>query len=469
MSDLSAASNHKPRYGDLFDLTIERLDDRGDGVAHAADHRFTLRWAVPGERVRAMVLRRRKTQVEARVVECLAPGALRQAARCAHFGVCGGCTLQSLAYAEQLHQKSLRLERDFTRVGLDPALLAPLVGSEDPWHYRGKMEFSFGNRRYRIEGEDHSGDPDFALGLHARDVYSKVVEIEACHIQDRRCDAILATLRREAQARGLMPWDLRTHQGFLRHAVLRHARATGQILLNLVTAQAQTQTVDAYLSAVHEQHPELSTAVQTVHERAAYGALAGAERVVFGSGRILERLLGLEFEISAQSFFQAHVVQAERLFQALIERLELSSDQVAHDLYCGTGTITLLLARHVRAAVGFECVPEAIADARAAAQRNGIENARFHLGDVLETWSQEAGAADVLVLDPPRAGLHPQVLQRVIERGPARIGYISCNPAAGARDVAALVAAGWRLHSAQGFDLFPHTPHVECLMVLERG
>lgn len=473
MAETASQPARKPRYGDLFDLTVDGLDERGDGLAHDGEYEFTLRWTVPGDRVRAMVLSRRRNHVEARVLERLQDSAQRVIPRCKHFGACGGCTLQSLDYAVQFAGKQQHLRRVFAATGLDPDALAPMVASRQPWQYRGKMEFSFGNRRWRAQFPQGSApersDAEFALGLHARDVYSKVVEVEHCPIQPEACDAILATLREEAEARGLVPWDLRKHVGLLRHAVLRSSRATGEILLNLVTAAEEREQIDACIDAVRRRHPQLSTAVQTVHSRAAYGALAGAERIVFGRGRIEEQLLGLRFEISAQSFFQAHVAQAEVLFSALIEALDLRADDVVHDLYCGTGTITLLLARSVREAVGFELVEAAVIDARANAERNGIRNARFHAGDVLEIWSREAGHARVLVVDPPRAGLHPKVLAQLKARGPERIGYIACNPAAGARDVAQLCSSGWRLVSAQGFDLFPHTPHVECLMVLERA
>jgi 23S rRNA (uracil1939-C5)-methyltransferase len=463
----AGVSVRKPRHGDLFELTVDGLDERGDGLARMGEYEFTLRWALPGDRVRAKVLSRRRNAIEARVEAWLERSTQRVTPRCAHFGVCGGCTLQSLGYEQQLGHKQRHLERVFAAHGLDPAVLQPLVGSPQPWHYRGKMEFSFGNRRWRTERDDAA--EDFALGLHVRDVYSKVVEVEQCSIQAEACNAILASLRREARARGLAPWDLRRHTGFLRHAVLRSSRSSGELLLNLVTAGEEFEVVDAYLAAVRAVHPELTSAVQTVHTRAAYGALAGVERVVFGAGRIEEQLLGLRFEISAQSFFQAHVAQAERLFAALIEALALRGDDVVHDLYCGTGTITLLLARAAREAVGFELVEAAVENARASAVRNGIRNARFHAGDVLTAWAREADSARVLVVDPPRAGLHAGVLAQLKARGPERIGYIACNPSAGARDVAQLVAAGWKLTRAQGFDLFPHTPHVECLMVLERA
>jgi len=469
MVEPATPSGRKPRHGDLFELVVEDLDARGDGVARQDGYEFTLRWALPGDQVLARVIKRRRHAIEARVVERRRPGQKRIEPRCRHFGACGGCTLQSLEYSEQVAAKQLQLVRLFEAAGLDASRIQPMMGSDNPWNYRGKMEFSFGNRGWRAEGALAAAPPEFALGLHARDVYSKVVGVDSCPIQLAACDPIVRSLREEALAHGLAPWDLRLHTGLLRHAVLRSSRATGEILLNLVTAAEEQAAVDRYLHSIRQRHPELSTAVQTVHSRAAYGALAGTERIVFGRGRIEEELLGLRFEISAQSFFQANVAQAEKLFDALREDLELGADDVVHDLYCGTGTITLLLARSVREAVGFEWVESAVEDARISARRNGIANVRFHAGDVLEIWAREADAARVLVVDPPRAGLHPGVLRQVELRGPQRIGYIACHPAAGVRDVARLCASGWRLLRARGFDLFPHTPHIECLMVLERA
>lgn len=464
-------AQRKPRHGDEFVLEIERFDERGSGLAAHAGHEFVVRRAVPGERVRVAVVRRRRARVEARVLERLAPGPHAAEPRCAHFHGCGGCSFQSLRYEAQLAGLRQLVERAFRAQGFGAELeLAAVEPAREPWAYRNKMEFTFGDRRWLETGEPPDAEAAFALGLHARETHGKVIDVAACAIQSPAADRILGTLRREARARGLEPWNSRAHVGLLRHAVLRTARATGEILLNLVTSSEAPERVDPYARAVLERHPELTTLVQNVNSRPAQTALGdpGRERLLHGPGWIRERLLGLEFAISANSFFQTNSAQAERLFTLVREEARLTGEERVFDLYCGTGTIALVLAAQAREVAGFELASSAIADARANAQRNGLANLRFVEGDVLESLAREPAGPDLCVVDPPRAGLHPRLVPRLCELAPRRIVYVSCNPESGARDARLLVEAGFRLGRVRPIDLFPHTPHVECVFALER-
>ncbi|MBL8860553.1 MAG: 23S rRNA (uracil(1939)-C(5))-methyltransferase RlmD [Planctomycetes bacterium] len=470
-SRAAGASVRKPRAGDLFELTIERFDARGLGLARAAGYRFRVQRAAVGSRVSAKVLRRRRDEIEAVALAVLDPGPQAAQPACAHFRACGGCAFQDLDQASQLAGKQRLVEDALAARGLlAEAVVEAIVPAPAPWRYRNKMEFTFSNRRWVAPEEPQGAEATFALGLHALGLYQKVVDVRACPIQSEEADRVLDAARAIALQRGLSPWDVRAHAGLLRHLVVRRARS-GALLVNLVTSREEPAAVAAFAAELLRRVPEITTIVQTVNARAATTAIGDSEHVLHGPGTISEELAGLAFTISAGSFFQTNTAAAERLFAAVREEAALSKERVAWDLFCGTGTIALVLARDAREVVGFELVASAVRDARANAARNGIENARFVEGDVLASLSATQGLAapDVLVVDPPRAGLHPKVPAALGRLAARRLIYVSCNPAAAGADCAALSGAGWRIRRVRPFDQFPHTPHVEAVITLERG
>jgi 23S rRNA (uracil1939-C5)-methyltransferase len=472
-----SAAPRLPRRGDELDVRVESFDDRGLGIGHAGGVRIRMRRALPGDLVRVRVLRRRGTAVDAHVVELLEPSAQRTSPACAHFGSCGGCSFQDLEYGAQLRGLHALVERAFRERGLlgDPETLRvePVVPAADPWHYRNKMDFTFGNRRWVDPSEPPNAPADFALGLHARDMHSKVIDVRACSIQPSIGDAILDTARTLALERSITAWDLRTHTGLLRHLVLRTAPSTGEVMVNLVTSSAAPEIIDEYAAAILARHPEITTLVQNVTLRKSTVAVGDWERVLHGRGVIHERVLGVTFAISANSFFQTNTAQAEILYAMVREEARLTGSEVVFDLYCGTGSIALLLAERAREVIGFEQSAAAVRDARRNADANAIAHARFVEGDVLVSLAADPDgrawpAPDVCVVDPPRAGLHPRLLPRLAALAPRRIVYVSCNATAAARDVEHLVQAGYEIARIQPIDLFPHTPHVECVIRLER-
>ena len=460
----------KPRRGDVFELTLERFDERGDALGRVGEYALEIRRALPGERVRAEVNWRRRNTLGARVIERLEPSPHAVAAPCAHFGQCGGCSFQSLAYPAQLAGLHELVARAFRHQGFGAELeIAPVEGARELYGYRNKMEFTFSNRRWIDLSEPPGAESSFALGLHAPGMHSKVIDVLGCPIQPAALDAILATLRSEALARALSPWDQRSHTGLLRHAVLRSSRATGEILVDLVTSSDSPELVEPYAAAVLARHPEITTFVQNVNTRHAQTAQGEREHVLHGPGFIVERLLGLSFSISANSFFQTNPAQAERLFELVREAAGTQGGELVYDLYCGTGTIALVLAAQAREVLGFELAPSSVVDARANAERNGITNVSFVEGDVLASLASRTQRPDVVVVDPPRAGLHPKLLPVLAGLAPRRIVYVSCNPVSGARDARALAGLGYRAERVRPIDLFPHTPHVESVFALERA
>jgi len=460
----SVLSVRKPRRDDVLEVRLTAFDARGRAVGESDGYRVRLRRGIPGATVRARVLRRRRDQIDALPLETIAASPHAVPARCAHAGICGGCSFQDLAYDAQLAGKHRLVSEALPELRVDPVLPAPQI-----FGYRNKMEFSFGSRRYVEHGEPPNAPASFALGLHARDLFSKVIDVRACPIQASVADGILASAREIALELGLSPWDVREHRGLLRHLVVRVARATGEVLVALVTSEDARAPVDAFAERLLARHGEITTLLHGVNTRHADTAIAESERVLFGAGSILERLGGLEFAISAGSFFQTNTRAAELLIELVREEAALAGQEVVWDLYCGTGTLALSLARSAREVVGFEIAPSSIADARRNAERNGIANARFVEGDVLAGLeSALAVRPDVVLLDPPRSGLHVKLVPRLAALSPRRIVYVSCNPKAAALDVARLAGAGYEPGRVRPVDLFPHTPHVESVIGFER-
>lgn len=477
----SGAPVRKPRHGDELVVEVSGYDRRGRAVGRALDgegraFQVNLRGAVPGDRVRAVVVRRRGERVDAALEEHLERGPASVSPRCSHFATCGGCSFQDLAYEAQLGVLKAGIEAALARHGLEARVDAVLADPE-PWHYRNKMEFTFADRRWIEVGEPQGVESNFALGLHVPGRHDKVMDVRECSIAFEEASTILCDARDLARAADLPPWNLRDHTGLLRHLVLRKAHHSGQVLVNLVTAQDAPELVEPYAAELVARHPEITTFVQSVNTRPAAVAIGERERVLSGPGFIEERLGGLDLRISPGSFFQTNTRQAE-LLARIVREEALGGDaldgvappECVYDLCSGGGVLSLLLASGAGRVVGFELVGSAVEDARANARRNGIDNVEFVEGDV----ARELGAyaspppPEVCVADPPRAGLHADVIRALTALAPRRIVYVACNLFASGGDVAALAAAGWSVTRVRPIDLFPHTPHAECVLTLER-
>ncbi|MEL6431867.1 MAG: 23S rRNA (uracil(1939)-C(5))-methyltransferase RlmD [Planctomycetota bacterium] len=474
------APARKPRRGDLLDVLVEGIDHRGVGLARAGDATLKLRFATPGSRVRARVLRRGgKGRYDAAVEEVTDPGPHAAEQHCDHAGLCGGCAQPRTAYGEELRQKRRLVEealvtawREAELDGADALLAAmpDVLGAERLWGYRNKMDFTFGNRRFVPKTEPEGAEADFALGLHVPRFHQKVLDVTGCAIAFDGASALVNSMRELSRAAGLEPWDLRNHAGLLRHLVVRRGFRTGETMVDLVTSARAADRVDPLVAELLVRHPEITTVVQNVTTRQATVAYGEEEHVLHGPGHIEEILSGRRFRISADSFFQTNTEAAERLFGVVAEFAALGDGGVLFDLYCGAGTIGLAIGEGAARVVGFESVPSAVRDARANAAANGFGSAEYHEGDVLETMARAADerTPDVVVVDPPRAGLHPKVPAKIAALMSPRIVVVSCNPRTGTRDVAALVREGYAVRAMRPVDLFPHTPHVELVFQLER-
>jgi 23S rRNA (uracil1939-C5)-methyltransferase len=443
----------RPQRGDELELTIDTLAFGGAGVARLDGYVVFVTGAVPGDRVRAVVGKRKRAYAEARAVEIITPGPDRIAPVANH----PGAPWQVLSYERQLEVKQGQVDDALRRIGkLDGFALEPIVPAVSPWRYRNKLEYSF--------GADASGA--LVCGFHAPGRWDEIVAMDDCMLASERANAAREQIVAWCRAEGLSPYDRRSGEGLLRNLVVREARRTDAIQVRLVTSVGALDS-EGLIRAGAGLDGLLWTQVASVAET----TQGGDTELLAGSDRFEEVLGGMRFEISAEAFFQTNTEMAERLYQLAIEYAAPVGFERVYDLYCGIGTIGLLMSPRVAEVWGLELVPAAIADAIANARANEIDNAHFFAGDVrlaMRELVERAGRPDVLVVDPPRAGLSQKVVRRIIEAAPSRLVYVSCNPTTLAPNAAQLVEAGYELVRVRPVDMFPQTPHIECVAELVR-
>jgi 23S rRNA (uracil1939-C5)-methyltransferase len=456
------------KKGTTFEARIEKFADRGKSLARIDGYVVFFPGGVPGDRVRATLVRSTSRHGEARVDELIEPSPLRTEPRCRYFGTCGGCKWQHVRYGAQLEAKAQSVAEAFEHHGgFEHPVVHPALGSESEWFYRNKMEFSFSAERWLTREEIASGerfDLGFALGLHAPGHFNKVIDLTECHLQSPLSVELVNGFRRLALDRGWDAWHLRRHQGYLRHLVIRQALHTGDLMVNLVTSRLDEERNEEVAAFLRTGFPQVTTFVNGVHSGVAQTAFGESLHTVFGPGLVRDRIGPYTFEIGPNAFFQTNTAQAERLYDVAKSYARLEPDDLVYDLYCGAGSISLFVAGDVRQVVGVELIEDAVVNARANAKANGVGNVVFETGDMLKLFTpdfvRKHGRPDVLIVDPPRAGMHPKVVRQIAELRPGRFVYVSCNPLTQARDLAALADA-YTLEELQPVDLFPHTYHVE--------
>ncbi|HEV7770220.1 MAG TPA: 23S rRNA (uracil(1939)-C(5))-methyltransferase RlmD [Solirubrobacterales bacterium] len=439
-----AARRHR---GEQLEVEIESLAFGGRGIARADGMVVFVAGALPGDRVRAEITKAKRRFAEARTVELLRAGADRVADSCVHGGEpCPGAPLQGLPYERQLAYKEEQVGDALRRIGgLEGFELEPIVPALEQWRYRNKLEYSFG------EGED--GEP--TLGFHARGRWDLIVDVEDCMLASERGNAARNEVRDWARLESVPAYDSSARQGVLRNLAVREGRRTGQIQTRLVTTTSRFPRPPVDLHTMIDGDSGSSEGPT--------GAL--------GEERLREELCGLKLEMSHSAFFQTNTEMAERLYAVAAEFAGLSGSERVFDLFCGIGTIGLTMAAQAGEVWGLEIVPEAIADAERNAKRNSIGNARFMVANArtgVRPLVEKAGKPDVVVVDPPRAGLSQKIVRRVLECEAKRIVYVSCNPTTLAPNAAQLAEAGYRLRRVRPVDMFPQTPHIECVALFER-
>jgi 23S rRNA (uracil1939-C5)-methyltransferase len=453
----SPAAPTRPQRGDELDLRIDTLAYGGAGVARLDGYVVFVRDAVPGDRVRAKVTKRKRAYAEARAVEVLEASADRVPPVADH----PGAPWQVLPYERQLAVKAEQVDDALRRIGkLDGFALEPIVPAVEQWRYRNKLEYSFGT----------ADDGTLVCGFHAPGSWERIVPIEDCLLASERGNAARRAALDWCRSAGLGAYDRRSQEGLLRNLVGREGRRTGEVQVRLVTSDEKLD-LSGFAEAVGADSV-MWTRATDVGETTA----GGVSEVLYGTDAIEEELTvggtDLRFRLSAEAFFQTNTEMAERLYGTAVEFAALQGWERVYDLFCGIGTIGLALAPRAGELWGLEIVEDAVADAIDNARRNEISGARFFAGDVrlaLTELVERAGRPDVLVVDPPRAGLSAKIVRRIIEAAPKRIVYVSCNPTTLAPNAAQLVEAGWTLARVRPVDMFPQTPHIECVALLERS
>ncbi len=445
--------------GQKIELSISSVAAEGDGVGRYRNFAIFVSFAVPGDEVRVRVTEVRKTFARGEIVDYLAPSPWRADPCCPVFSRCGGCQWQHISYPRQLELKAWLVREALRRIGhLEEVPVKDTLPSPQPWFYRHKAMFPLARRDGRV-----------VAGCYARRTH-QVVEAGECAIQHPVNNRIIAEVVRLAGEYGLSIYDERTGRGLLRHVLARVAARTGQALAVLVTGEPRFPRGRRLAEELMRRVPAVVSVAQNINPRQTNIVLGEKTRILAGRETITDYLGNLRFEISARSFFQVNPAQAEVLYQLAADYAGLSGRETVIDAYCGTGTITLFLARQARRVYGVESVPEAVADARENARLNGIGNAEFLAGEaekVIPGLHARGVRPQVIVLDPPRKGCEERVLASFVQMSPARIVYMSCYPPTLARDLAYLATRGYRPREVQPVDMFPHTAHVECVTVLD--
>ena len=446
----SSATGTRPQKGAELELTIDALAYGGAGVARLDGYVLFVQGAVPGDRVRALVTKRKRAYAEARTLELVEPSPERIKPRAPH----PGAPWQVLPYERQLAEKESQVREALSRIGgFEDARVEPIVPAVEPWRYRNKLEYSFGE-----------AGGELVLGFHKPGRWNEIDDVSEDILASEKVDAVRETVKAWCREQGLSAYDRREGDGFLRNLVVREGRRSGQIQARIVTSEGDFAALDL------AEHVEATGVLWTRTPSVAETTREGETDLLTGTATIEEELScageRLRFRISPDAFFQTNTEMAERLYGAAVELAELSGRERVYDLFSGIGTIALALAPAAGEVWGVELVEQAVADAIENAKLNGIDNARFYAGDVrtaMRPLVEEAGQPDVLVVDPPRAGLSQKIVRRIIETGVKRVVYVSCNPTTLAPNARQLADAGYTLDQVRPVDMFPQTPHIECV------
>ena len=456
-----------------LELKIESLAYGGMGVAKKDDFVIFVKGAIPGQIVNARVYKKKKGYAEAQTLNIVSESPNAVEPKCNHFYICS--KIQNLSYKEQLIEKGNQVEDAFQRLGgFKEFKLKKVIKGDPTFNYRNKMEFTFSPHRWVLESEPEGVDKSFALGLHIPGRYDKILDINNCHIQPEIGNKILQVAREVCNSNSdLKPYDPKTHIGFLRHLMIRYGVNTNQLMVNVVTAYDDINKLSPLTDTLLNKFPEITSLVNNVNTRKADVAFGEFETLLFGKPYIEEKLGNLTFEISANSFFQTNTLQGEVLYNEVLKAADLKGDEIVFDLYCGAGSIALYLAKKAKEVFGFEVIRSSLENATKNAKNNKIKNVVF-LKANLDTFFKSGQLPrripkpDIVIVDPPRAGMHPDMTNYLHKFKAKKIVYVSCNPTTQARDAKVLYEKGYHIKSAVMVDMFPHTPHIETVVLFSK-
>lgn len=453
---------------------LEIADIAAEGVAVARYENFVIfvKGVIPGDVVDVVLTRVRKSYAECKLLRIVKPSPDRIEPFCKHFENCGGCKWQMLPYEKQLYYKQKQVCDQLTRIGgFENLKINDILVADNQQYYRNKLEYTFSHRRWFDEMDDiadKSPREIEGLGFHVQGLFDRVIDIEHCYLQKDPSNDIRNKIREYTRQDGYEYYNARTHEGIMRNIIIKTS-TIGEIMVVVVFAKDEKDKIDALMNYVNDSFPELTSLQYVVNDK--FNDTIYDREVVCFKGRdfIYEEMDGLKFKINAKSFFQTNTEQTLKLYRKVVEYAQVGAGETVYDLYTGTGTIANFVAKYCEKVVGIESVPEAIEDAKLNAETNGLSNAKFFVGDMKDVLNEEFirqnGVPSTVILDPPRAGIHENVVKVLRKVAPQKIVYVSCNPATQARDVA-LLADMYDIEAIQPVDMFPHTHHVENIMSL---
>ncbi len=455
-------------------VTVESVAAEGKALSHIDGQVVFMDFAVPGDVVDLRIYKRKKNYLEARIERIVTPSPDRLPALCPHFGVCGGCRWQPLPYSKQLEAKRQQVVDQLVRIGhLEVPEVKPTLPSLKTEYYRNKLEFSASAKRWILPGEDPealTAAERCGLGFHVGKFFDKVLDIKDCHLQKDPSNAIRLFVKDYCLTNGLEFFDIREKTGFFRNMFVRLTEAGGLMLI-MCFCREDKKLRTGLLDALIKEFPQITSLYYVINDKLNDSITDRECTLYYGDEAIYETMEGLRFKIGPKSFYQTNSLQAERLYGVARDAAGLTGSELVYDLYTGTGTIAQFISGKARKVIGIEYVPEAIEDAKANAAANGITNCSFFAGDMKDVLNADFiakhGRPDVVILDPPRAGIHPDVAKVILDAAPQRIVYVSCNPASQARDLA-ILCADYEIVSVQPVDMFPHTMHVENVVCCKR-
>lgn len=458
----------------LTDIEITDVAAEGKSLARVNDMVVFIPFGAPGDRVDVKIDRKKRSYAEGHIERLVEPSPIRVEPRCEHFTICGGCRWQHLPYDFQLKCKHRQVKDAMERIAkIEIPEIAPTLGSENIWEYRNKMEYTFSNKCWLTFEQLRSGEefPDRdAAGFHIPGAFDKVLDIKRCHLQDDFSNRLRLFIKDYGKSHGYTFYDLKAQTGLLRTLMIRMA-STGEIMAVMSFGEDNPEKINELMEAVAAGFPEITSLLYVVNTKA-NDTIGDLDIITFrGKDYIEEEMEGLRFRVGPKSFYQTNSRQAYRLYSIARDFAELTGDELVYDLYTGTGTIACFVSGRARKVIGIEYVPEAIEDAKVNAAVNNIDNTLFYAGDMKNVLTrefiEEHGRPDVMIVDPPRAGMHEDVVNVILEAAPKRIVYVSCNPATQARDLA-LLDSLYKVDAIQPVDMFPHTHHVENVVKLTR-
>ena len=476
----------------LEDLLITDYAAEGKALAKLDGKVIFISGAVPGDVADVLLTKNKKDWAEGRVVKIKEQSKERVEPFCKHFGICGGCKWQMLPYTKQLQYKQQEVEQNLRRIGkVDLPEILPIIGADDTVHYRNKLEFTFSSKEYYpappspkggslepenseslLESSDSKNPPlggGGGLGFHVPRIFDKVIDIDECYLMDDVNNKIRNTVRAFALENNFTFYDIRQHTGWLRNIIIRLC-TTGELMVNICLNYDEEADRKKLFDHLLQQVPQITTLLYTINPKWNDSIYDLTPQVYFGKGFATEKLEAFEFKISPKSFFQTNTKQAEKLYTVTREFAGLTGNEIVYDLYCGTGSIGIFVSKKAKKIIGVEVIEEAIADAKENAALNNISHAEFFAGDVIKICNDEFfavhGRPDVIITDPPRAGMHEKLVNKLLEISASTIVYVSCNTATQARDLG-LLAEKYAIEKIQPVDMFPHTHHIECVVLLK--